>query len=164
MALNKSGLISDLTNIFAGYPASAVIAATQIANAYDSYASAAQHCGLLNPTLVNLSDLRDGLQASMENQGSYATIAQEWADAFEAYWTGALFGVTGAVTTITGKAAFQAGLESMWSTLTGNPATTFAIAAQQHGDLMDTFTKTVNANDTVLPNPPGTGCGPAPIT
>lgn len=163
MALTKTPLISALTTAFASFPVTADLAATQVADAYHAYAILAQHCGLLNPTLVMYSDLKDGLKDSMEGRGDYATVAQEWADAFTAYWTGALFGATGAVTSITGSAAFKAALETMWENLAGNPAVTFAISAQQHGDLLDAFTKTVNANDTVLPSPPGTGCGPAPI-
>lgn len=161
MPLNKADLKTDLQAVFEGYPGTREQAANEIGDAYDAYAATAQSCAGLTPTLVNLAPLKSQLKTAFETGGTPATVADAVAAAFEAYWTGALFGATGAVVTVGGTSALSSGLAALWAAQAATLAT-FSSSAQAHADLLDTFTKTVNVTDTAVPSP--SGCGPAPIS
>jgi len=135
------------------------VVAVDIATSYDAYARLAQSCSALPPTIVKLPDLKDKLKTALSNNSqSAATAADLWAQAFEAYWTGAFFGATGTVITINGTAALKSALESIFST-TSN---TLPGVAQQVSTELDKFSKLVMVKDTAVPPP--SGCGPSPIS
>jgi hypothetical protein len=157
MSLDKSNLQSGLLGVFASFPVTRDLAAQQLASAYDTYAKQGQSCAAATPTLVKLTDLENGLKDALNAGGSYGDVAQAFADAYEDYWTGALFGPTGTVTTIGGTASLKSGLEALWQAQAATLAT-FADSAQYHADLLDTFTKTVQVTDSAVP------CGPSPIS
>jgi hypothetical protein len=156
MTLNPSSLESGLLSVFASFPVTRDQAGLSLASQYDSYASQAESCAAANPTVVNLVALEDGLKAALAAGAGYGSVAQDFADAYEAFWIGAAFGATGTVTGITGKAALKNGLEALWQAQAATLAT-FADSAAAHANLLDTFTKTVSVADTAVP------CGPAPI-
>jgi len=158
-ALNT--LSSNLATLFASFPATEEIFATQFAAHYKTYAMNAQSCAALAPTIVFDTKLKNGIKAALEAGGSYADVADAWKDAFDDFWTGAAFGATGSVTLIGGSSALKSGLESLWQAQAATLAL-FPVSAQAHAVLMDTYTKTVSVKDTAVPAP--SGCGPAPIT
>jgi hypothetical protein len=162
MSLDKDKiLIPNLTTVFASFPLTKEIAATMLANAYNTYALKGSACSGSPPTLVNIDGLIDGLKEALESSGNYLEKADVFSAAFETYWTGALFGPTGAVITISGTEALKTGLAGLWAAQSVLN-TDFSISAQQHGLLLDAFTKTVLVKDTAVPPP--SGCGPSPIT
>lgn len=158
-ALNT--LSSNLATLFASFPATTDVFATQLAAHYKTYALNAQSCAPAPPSLVFDTKLKDGIKSALDTGGTYSDAAQAWADAFDDFWTGAAFGPTGAVTTIGGSAALKSGLESLWQTQSAT-ITLFPVSAQAHAVLLDTYTKTVQVKDTAVPAP--SGCGPSPIT
>jgi hypothetical protein len=161
MPLDVSKLTSGLLSAWSAYPPTTQIAATQWANAYNTYAMDAMACSASPPTLVMLADLISGIKDAIDAGGDYGDVADAISAAHEAFWTGALFGATGSVVAITGTSALKSGLETLWETqsITMTP---FPASAAQHAPLFDTFTKTVMVLDTAVPPP--TGCGPAPIS
>jgi hypothetical protein len=156
MALVPATLISGLTSAFtAGQSPSTTRSqqAQRITNAYDTYARLAQSCAALPPSLVNTATLQQQLDSAMNATPSTPPqAAQRWANAFQAYWTGALFGATGVVTVVPGTPALQAQLTTIFSTPTSAPVSTIA---QKIGTALDTFTKLVVVQDTVIPPPAG---------
>lgn len=159
MPLNLAQLQAGLTLAMApgfvpppGNAPGATIAAA-VATAYDTYAKLATACNALNPTVVNLPGLSDGLVAAFDISAGgkdAPTAAEEWADAFEAYWTGALFGATGVVTPAP-AADLKGPLEGLFNIKpSAFPAfiTAFATA-------VDTWTKTVEVVDSAVPPPSG---------
>jgi hypothetical protein len=159
MALVVGTLSSGLSAAWAGYPPSPADAASAWAGAYDAYASAAASCSGGSPSLVMLADLSSGLEAAFTSMGSYSDLAQQIADAHEAYWTGGLFG-PGSVVSIGGTSALKSGLEALWESqaLTAPAGVPFPASAAAHAALLDVFTKTVEVTDSSIP------CGPAPIS
>ena len=138
----------------------------EIATAYETYAMLAQHCGALTPTLVNKSALESALKASgaKYEDTDWSIPAGEWADGFEAFWDGALFGGTGSVSAPGGGTS---GLKSALAGIfegaaSSNGAVTSAMVAQQIAAAADAFTKLVMAEDSAVPSP--SGCPPAPIS
>jgi hypothetical protein len=160
MALNNATLTTQIQTAFAsgvtGADSDAI--ATAIAAAYDIYAKAAQSCAGLPPTVVNLPGLESGLKAAMADTSTTSDgAAGGWANAAEAYWTGALFGASGAVVLIPGTAGLKLELTGVFS----STANTAAGAASQISTALDKFTKLIQVKDALLPIPPG--CGPSPI-
>ena len=103
MGLDKDKvLIPKLISVFSSFPPTSDIAATLLAQAYNEYAVQASACSAAAPTVVNLNGLIDGLKETLNTGGDYLDIAEPFADAFETYWTGALFGPTGSVVEISG--------------------------------------------------------------
>jgi len=134
--------------------------ASALSSSYNSYASAALSCAPAPPTLVNYSDLENGMKDLFGNDSATEQDAAEaWAQAHYDYWDGALFGLTGMVVLITGKPALVSTLVGIFS----NKLNTLVSAAQQIAAALDAFTRTVQVQDTLLPAPPGIGCGPIPI-
>lgn len=128
--------------------------AAAVAVAYSDYALNGISCSGQTPTLVMLSDLSSGLQDAFRDTNPDAlTAATEWQMAFDAFWDGALFG-PGIVTTVTGSLALRAALTSIFS----QTSDTRAEVANQVGQALDDYTKTVTVQDSSIP------CGPAPIT
>lgn len=163
MALNVANLISDIKNSFDNaitYPyKSSETVALNIAENYHDYASLAQSCAGLTPTVVDYSGLQTALVATFGDPGQSASeAALEWSDAFYGYWEGAHFGATGAVATIAGKTALKTALQNIFE----NTSQTAQQAATNIGNALNTFTKTVNVQDTAVPPP--SGCGPLPIS
>ena len=161
MALSVDSLTPGITAAFAsgvvGAPSDVV--ADAITAAYALYSSTAQSCSLVTPSVVQLPALKSKMRLALSETGKSAvSAAQRWADAVEAYWTGAFFGTTGLVVAITGTTGLVGGLASIFS----NTLNTLPGAAQQISTELDRFTKLVLVTDTVLPIP--IGCGPAPIT
>jgi hypothetical protein len=156
MALVPATLATELTTAFLAGMAPGTTRAQQaqrIANAYNTYALVAQSCAGLPPSFVNLPTLTSLLQIAMT--GHYlepATPARMWGDAFQAFWTGALFGVTGTVTVIPGTAALKASLTSIFSSRTYTPLPT---TVNRIATTLDTFTKLVVVQDTAIPPPSG---------
>jgi len=167
MALVKATLTASILPIVTpvSFPTSTAIAATQFGSAYNTYALLGQSCSLLTPTLVMLAALTAQLQSAFDNAltgTSVADTAQAMADAFAAYWTGALFGATGTVVLIAGTAALKTALEAYFTTqAVPGMSSTPASVADALATHFDTFTKTVSVLDTAVPPP--IGCGPAPI-
>lgn len=135
------------------------VIASALSSAYDAYARAAQSCALLTPTQVNTGDLEDGLKAALSEPATAQQAAEKWAQAHYDYWDGALFGLTGAVVAIGGKGALELGLAGIFA----NTANTLPLAATSIAAQLDVFTKTVMVADTLLPAPPGLGCGPLAV-
>ena len=161
MALVAANLESALLSVISGFPATAELAATGLANAYHTYAATGQSCAGLVPTVVNLVGLQDALKTTLEDDSQDASAAAEaWKDGLVMYWTGGLFGPTGTVLLpISGAPAFEGALESFFSTnAEAEPAVPFATAAGSLAGILDTFTRTVQVTDAASP------CGPLPIT
>lgn len=159
MSLDKSQLGSALASVFASFPVTRDAAGIALANAYDTYAKQGQCCSGATPTVVNITDLKDGLKAALNAGGTYADAAQAFADAFEDYWDNgsskAAFGATGEVVAVGGTSALKSGLEALWQSLS---LVAFPASGTAHADLLDAFTKLVTAKDTAVP------CGPSPIS
>jgi len=156
----ETGLLSALLLGVAPPPANAPsdVIAVAIAAAYDSYASQAQSCSGLNPTVVNFAGLEDGLKDALAGSNPDGQAAAEkWHDALAAYSTGALFGATGAVISITGGATFKTNLAGVFDNLLD----LMPLKANQMSGHIDAYTKSVMVQDTAVPPP--SGCGPAAI-
>jgi hypothetical protein len=164
MALNLATLISGIQaamqlGVTPPY-ASADSIASSIATTYDAYSRLAVSCAAQVPTVVNSSGCEAKFKEALGGTGNTAQqAATKWHAAVEIYWTGALFGVTGTVTIITGGPALITGLLSIFTTYTN----TLLVAAQLIATQLDQYTRTVQVRDSLLPNPPGIGCGPSPI-
>lgn len=168
MPLDSTALLTLTNGIMAAFStgvapppnnASSDEIATAIVAAYNIYALNAMSCSGSPPTLVNSSLCETKLKAAMTGSNPDGeTAAEGWHEAFEAFWTGGIFGVTGSVISILGGAAFELNLASLFNTNTN----TMAFAAQQIAIELDTYTKTVMVRDTAIPPP--TGCGPSPIS
>lgn len=127
--------------------------ADQFLSAYGDYASAAQSCTALAPTLVDVdgnatAKLREVFAA---NPPDFETPAQGWADALSLYWDGAIFG-TGVVTIPGVKALLSEPLATLWKVskeapTPPDPASILAAMAT----LIDAFTKTVAVADPIGP-------------
>jgi hypothetical protein len=172
MALNPAAFSGPMALDWAALTASLTttprMGAEKWAANYHTYASAAMSCAGVSPSVVNLPGLIDGIEAATKlpfdnPNATRQDIASAIASAHETYWTGALFGATGAVTSIGGTAALAEGLAALWATQTaGGLAITFPVSAASHAALLHAFTLTVMVKDTALPAPPG--CGPNPIS
>lgn len=161
MTLSVGTLQSGLEGAWSSYPETTQLAAERWGNAYDAYAQAAVACSMLGPTVVNKPGLVSGIKAALDSGGSVTQIAADIAAAHETYWSGAVFGATGAVAAIGGTSALAGALASLWPAQTASSASIAACAAA-HAPLFDSFTKTVTVTDTAVPSP--SGCGPAPIS
>jgi len=159
MPLNQNDLASALSTAWAAFPPTTDAGALATAAAYNTYALAAMAPSGLPPSLVMLADLQDGLKAALAAGGSYSDGAQAWADAFEAFWTNALFGATSTPPVIPGTSTLKSGLEGLW-TSQSITMTLFPASAAQHASLLHTFTTAIIVGDTVVPPPSGTPPGP----
>ena len=154
--LVKATLVTQLTPVFtAGLLPTSTRAeqARRIANAYNTYGMLAQSCAVLPPSLVNLPTLKTQLETAMKTWYIDAwPPANMWGDAFQAYWTGALFGATGAVLATPGTPALKTALYEIFSR---RVYITHPAAIDKIATALDTFTRTVVVKDTALPVPPG---------
>jgi hypothetical protein len=161
-----SAFVNGLSGLFVSMavPVPPVSFAQQFATLYKTYALNAQSCAALAPTVVNDSALKDRIDEALAlADPTYLEVAEKWRLGFKEFWTGAAFGATGAVPP--GKegqhAALKSSLAGLWQTQAAT-LTLFPASAQQHGTIIETYTKTVEVLDTAVPPP--SGCGPAPIT
>ena len=164
MALDPSALISGMTSAMAaGFvppPANAPFQtiAAAMANAYHSYASAAQACNGSGPSGQNLTGLIDGLTDALDISGGPKTPAvagEAWADSCATYWSGAVFG-GGAITLALDAAGLKAALEALFNTNPPPPGITlFPAFINGFAGALDSYTKLIEVTDPSVPPPSG---------
>lgn len=189
MALSQTKLRDEFRKLtdpnfgsFAGYPASAAAAAASWATAYDTYARDAVDASGDAVVTVNKPGFQSALTTALLASTTPQAAAAGFANAFTAYWTGAVFavgllpppagpcanvggnGIFGAevssVVTVVNAAALQSALATEFQTLSGNGNTKAqALAAIFHSATTTGVTVLISGLDTTPP-----GSGPLPIT
>jgi hypothetical protein len=163
MALGSIELLAYTTNLaalFTSYPATVDLFASTFAAHYKSYSANAVACSGLGPTVVFDTKLETRIKEGLAI-ATAAGAAEKWALGFKEFWENGLFGATGTVTDTGADGALKSSLEALWTANANNIALTFLQSAQQHAQIIETYTKTVQVKDTAVPPP--SGCGPSPI-
>lgn len=163
MPLTATELLSFTTNLatlYASYPPTPEAFATSFAALYKTYAMNAVSCAPSPPTVVFDTKLKDRIVEGL-SIGSYAGCAEKWALGFKEFWENGKFGPSGDVTDTGDTTTLKDALAALWEAQS-KTMTQFPIAAQAHGPIIETYTKSVKVKDTALPQPPG--CGPSNIS
>jgi hypothetical protein len=151
MPLVQSVLKSALQSVFESRPSSAADAASQLAQAYATYAQAGVFGSSTIPSLASLqAGLQSQLQSGFSSQ-SAASVAAAFAAGLTAGWIGVpvVGGQAGATVTCPGAAAITAPLTAVFMSMPGSASD----AADQIATILHVATQTVTA--AVAP-PPGT--------
>ena len=126
-----------------------ILAADNIAKSYDTYAKQAVDTSANSPTLTKGTVLKNLLRVSnAKNPLLFADPALEWANAFSAYWAGALFGGVAALVPLSATAQLSADLQVMWDPST--MPSTLALASGGLADHLHKFTTAINVGGSPI--------------